>query len=329
MNKTLALYEHAIDFVLYWVDGNDPAHRKRRNSYLNTFALEDENNAEQSTDDRRFVGSGELQYCLRSIVNNAPWYHKIYLITDDQIPDFLNPKQLAQYNIEFISHRELFAGCPQYLPTFNSRAITSRLHHIEKLSDTYIVGNDDIMLGPQVTPEFFFCGTSPVIYADWISKHQRPSGLHQQGIIAGANMMGFSETRFLMPSHGFLPFYKPHMHNLEKAFVAQFDNNLRHKFRHESQFLVESLYNHYCVKHLAGTLRDTQPMVHFSCELCRQGTVDKILFLLDLIKNGQRKMFCINEFDSLVSRIPEVYSYLEEICGEKLLCEISYESGEV
>ena len=48
----------------------------------------------------------------------------------------------------------------------------------------------------------------------------------------------------------------------------------------------------------------------------------KISFLLDLLQSGKRKMFCLNDFEALESRLDFITERLEQICGGPLDCEI-------
>jgi len=313
-----------IDFVILWVDGNDPEHQRKRSKYLSAFQLESLENAEQSTDLKRFVQHNELVYCLRSIKQHAPWYRKIHLVTDNQIPEFLDRRKLNLDRIEVVDHKELFQGNEDFLPTFNTRCLTTMMCHIRGLSEHFIYGNDDMMLGSAVTKNFFYEKGKAVIYAEWGSVEKgTPLTLHQLGIIKAGHLIGFDENRFLNLSHGFQPLLKSSMVELAECYSKEFSNNIRYKFRHESQFLPESLFNHYAINSGKGILKSTEPMVHFSFELCRTGTPEKVAFLFGLIEQGKRKMFCLNEFQSLFLIFPQVKEYLALICGPALLSEIA------
>ena len=69
-----------------WVDGNDPQWRARRNSYLNK--TESETSANNS--EARWIENDELKYSLRSVELFAPWINRIYIVTDNQSPKWLN-----------------------------------------------------------------------------------------------------------------------------------------------------------------------------------------------------------------------------------------------
>ena len=59
----------------------------------------------------------------------APWIRHIYIVTNGQIPTWLNIKN---QNISVISHNEIFPD-KSHLPTFNSMAIEVHLHRIAGL----------------------------------------------------------------------------------------------------------------------------------------------------------------------------------------------------
>jgi len=312
-----------VDFVVLWVDGQDPLHQAKRSVYLNAFRLHSESNAEQSTSPLRFVQTDELKYCLRSIKQHAPWYRKIWLVVDEQFPRFLQQSLLEQDRIEIIDHQQLFAGYEEYLPSFNTRAIASLVGLIPGLSEHFIYANDDFMFGHAVQQGFFFQYNGlPVTYGDWVSDSgEKTLTLFQQGVLASAQLEGFPAERHIMISHGFQPMTKSLIKTLWQRHPKAFLNNLKHKFRHESQCLVEALLNHYLVGELKQPLEATEKMVHFSFELCRIGKPEKIEFLFNLFAGGQRVMFCLNEYQSLYPRVSCVKAYLDKLCGPALHSE--------
>ena len=78
-----------IDLVYLWVNGNDPKWIAKRNACIGKPTDKQENCA------GRYADSGELKYSLRSVEKYAPWIRKIFIVTDDQVPEWLdtnNPK---------------------------------------------------------------------------------------------------------------------------------------------------------------------------------------------------------------------------------------------
>ena len=106
-----------IDFVLPWVDGNDKEWIKKKNQFreINTTG----------SDENRYRDWGLLKYWFRSSEINAPWVNKIFLITDNQIPSFLNTDNPK---LKLVFHKDYIPS--QYLHTFNSSSIEMNVHRI-------------------------------------------------------------------------------------------------------------------------------------------------------------------------------------------------------
>jgi len=152
-----------IDFVLPWVDPNDPVWQKERNKYDKDFNREDKNSI------TRFRDMNTLKYVLRSIEQYCPWYHKIYLITAGHTPDWLD---VTHPKIELVTHEELFINKSD-LPVFNSNAIEMNLVNIEGLSEKFVYLNDDMVVWNSVEIERFFQKGKPVDFFShsWIPRN--------------------------------------------------------------------------------------------------------------------------------------------------------------
>ena len=97
-----------IDLVIPWVNGEDPQWQQKAAPYLSVKDFNGE----------RFRDWGILKYLFRSIDRYLPWVNQIYLVTDNQIPNWLN---LNNSHVQVIDHHEIIDD--QFLPTFNSNAI--------------------------------------------------------------------------------------------------------------------------------------------------------------------------------------------------------------
>ncbi|KAF1433613.1 N-acetylglucosamine-1-phosphotransferase subunits alpha/beta, partial [Spheniscus demersus] len=100
----------------------------------------------------RFEDNEELRYSLRSIERHAPWVRHIFIVTNGQIPSWLN---LDNPRITIVTHQEIFQNV-SHLPTFSSPAIESHIHRISGLSQKFIYLNDDVMFGKDVWPDDFY-----------------------------------------------------------------------------------------------------------------------------------------------------------------------------
>ena len=135
-----------IDLVYLWVDGNDPKWQAKRNAFLERKV---ENSL--SSFNGRYVNNDELKYSLRSVERYAPWIRKIFIVSDDQTPEWLdieNPK------IKIIDHKEILPA--ESLPCFNSNVLEHFLYKISNLSEYFILSNDDTFFNKIVSPTTFF-----------------------------------------------------------------------------------------------------------------------------------------------------------------------------
>lgn len=138
----------AIDFVITWVDGNDPVWQQEKAKYQ----------GETSGDTRasRYREWGFLKYWFRSIEKNAPWVRYIHFVTFGHIPDWLdtsNPK------LRIVKHTDFIPS--QYLPTFSCRPIEFNLHRIDGLSEQFVYFNDDMYLLQLTSEKDFFVKGMP------------------------------------------------------------------------------------------------------------------------------------------------------------------------
>ena len=116
---------------------------------------QDEMEQQQEDDtmsENRYRDSDELRYSLRSLTRYAPWIRHIYIVTDNQIPNWLN---LRHPRLTMISHSDIFQN-KSHLPVFSSPAIETHLHRIKGISKRFIYFNDDVFLGADVLPDDFF-----------------------------------------------------------------------------------------------------------------------------------------------------------------------------
>ena len=135
-----------VDLVYLWVNGNDPEWRKKKNSILPAVKENTGKNCEG-----RFADNQELRYSLRSAALYAPWIRRIYIVTDNQVPEWLD---LSNPKIRIVDHTEILP--PEALPTFNSRIIEHHLHRIPGLAEHFLYANDDMFFNRAVSPEDFF-----------------------------------------------------------------------------------------------------------------------------------------------------------------------------
>lgn len=139
-----------IDFVITWVDGNDPVWQQERKHYAALDHREIENS------NARFRDWGTLRYWFRGVVKYAPWVNRIFFVTQGHLPEWLNTNHPK---LKIVKHSDFI---PQdYLPTYNSNVIEFHFHQIEELSERFVYFNDDTFLIDNVKPERFFMNGLP------------------------------------------------------------------------------------------------------------------------------------------------------------------------
>ncbi|GAA4012955.1 Stealth CR1 domain-containing protein [Actimicrobium antarcticum] len=140
-----------IDIVYLWVDGNDPAWRRRRHraaeklSVLHRDAIAVYGNVEG-----RFRDNDELRYSLRALEKFFPEHGHVYIVTDAQAPGWLR----ASEHITIVDHASLIPAAS--LPTFDSGNIESYIHRIPNLSERFFYFNDDVFFGAPVKVDDWF-----------------------------------------------------------------------------------------------------------------------------------------------------------------------------
>ena len=118
---------------------------------LNASAAAAVNLTDQFTANR-FRDNDELRFSLRSVWRFAPWARHVFIVTNGQVPHWLN---LQHPRLTLVSHAELYPN-RSHLPTFSSPSIECHLHRIPGLSSHYVYLNDDVLLGNEVWPDDFF-----------------------------------------------------------------------------------------------------------------------------------------------------------------------------
>lgn len=148
MQKTADMEQNMgeIDLVYLWVNGSDPKWQAKHNACIGKTEANSDVNC-----DGRYADNDELKYSLRSVDMYAPWIHRIFIVTDDQVPSWLdtsNPK------VRIVDHTEIMPS--QSLPCFNAALIEHFLWKIPGLSEHFLFANDDMFINRPVTPETFF-----------------------------------------------------------------------------------------------------------------------------------------------------------------------------
>jgi len=292
-----------IDVVYTWVDGADPewnARREERLAQLTGTPLRRE-----SSGRARFRSRDELRYSMRSLHLFAPWVRTIHLVTAGQVPDWLDT---GDPRVRVVDHREIFPA--DALPTFNSHAIETRLHHVPGLAEHFVYVNDDVLLARPVRPERFF--TPGGAFTAFLAEH--PVGLERQQdrpyLAAAANNRRLLAERFgVFSTHTMA--HTPHPHRrsvlaeIEAALPDEVAATTRSPFRSDQDVsLLSSLAQHWGL--LSGSAVPVQGDVAYvdlgNAELART---------LSSLAERERDFVCIadpHEFALLTDRVDAMLS---------------------
>ena len=134
---------YPIDFVIPWVDGNDPAWQEERAKY--------DSKSSGDNSPTRFRDWDILHFWFRGVEKFAPWVNKIHFITWGHLPEWLNTDNPK---LHIVNHKDYIPE--QYLPTFSSHPIELNMHRIEGLAEHFVYFNDDMFLTRPVKETDFF-----------------------------------------------------------------------------------------------------------------------------------------------------------------------------
>lgn len=141
-----------IDFVVLWVDGNDPAWRAEKAKYSGETV-------DDSNSDNRFRDWGLMPYWFRAVEHFAPWVRKVHFVTCGHVPEFLN---LNAPKLHHVRHEDFMPEGS--LPTFSSHALEMNLHRISDLAEHFVYFNDDMFLLRPMPETAFFRDGLPCTY---------------------------------------------------------------------------------------------------------------------------------------------------------------------
>lgn len=283
-----------IDVVYTWVDGSDPAWLGRKDTVWARLSTAERHDFAANAG--RYVSHDELRYSLRSLEMYADWVRHVYIVTDDQVPGWLNQDHPK---VRVVSHRELF-GEAGVLPSFNSHAIESQLHHLPGLAEHYLYLNDDVLFGRPVAPELFFHGNglTKFFLSSRVIDLDDPSARDLPVVSAAKNSRRLVEQAFEASiTHRFQhvahPLRRSLMNELEERFQAEFARTAASQFRSPGDISAAAFLAHYYGFMRGCALPDI--LEYRYCDISQPKTV---ITLQRLLRGRDADVFCVNEVDS-------------------------------
>ena len=277
-----------IDVVYTWVDDTDPEWRRRRS----TVQPPGDRLASDALDPARTTNRDELRYSLRSLSMYANWVRRVWLVTDGQVPAWLNRDEPR---LTVVTHREIFSD-PAALPTFNSHAIESQLHHIPGLAEHFLYLNDDVFFGRPVRPELFFHANGVAKFAVSSLALDRDADLSFNGAtLAARRNREFLESRLQRTVTQRMQ-HTPHAHvlstlkHLERTDPELIAAVARSKFRSAGDVSIASDLGHYFAYAMRRAVTATMSFQYVDIGL---PTAQE--HLASLLANRDRDCFCVND----------------------------------
>ncbi len=309
-------YSSSVDAVITWVDGSDPVHAEKRAEALNKPDNADEKRLSTGHHKTRFLDNGELYYSIASLRKFAPWIRKIFIVTDNQVPDFLTPELQKRHNIHIIDHTTIFDSYEWALPTFNSLTIETAIWRIPGLSNQLIYLNDDFILTVPVKIDDFFQNGRIVLRGKWKKViHYSPARIRLNNLLSrflkrffgitrslnlllqirSARLAGFKKKYFYTP-HVPHPIKTETVKNFYSNHQGLFEENIRYKFRNTDQHTLQYLANHLELQN--GNAQIQPP----DDALIINGETDFKFIIMSKIKKVERgdlKFLCVQGFEAI------------------------------
>ena len=248
-NNKLKDFKNKIDLVYLWCDGNDENFIKERNYW----AQKEDNISLQATNPCRFIDNNELKYSLRSAEMFAPWINKIYIVTNGQVPEWLD---LNHPKIKLVKHSEFMPE--ECLPTFNSCAIEAYLPYIPGLSEYFLYANDDMFFAAPVKPEDFFDKKGyPIVRLSkcaW-TEEMIKNEMYQNTVVYSQNLCGDKYGKYYryQPCHNIDAYRKSYCIECIDSFKKEFELVGRKRFR-EKNTVQRVIYSYYMLANNEGVL---------------------------------------------------------------------------
>lgn len=300
---------YPIDIVYTWVNKDDPEWQE----------LWDKTFPDKNLDYDRYSSKDELKYSLRSIEKFAPWFNKIFIVSNCKRPDWLKENK----NITWVEHNQIIKE--DNLPTFSSHAIESSLHNIEELSEKFIYFNDDMFLNqPCYYLDFFDeLGRSISYFEPYgMVTAYNPNINNVDYLIASKNSQKIlSEINPLYPAlnlHKHVPYAlsKRTLFEIEKKENLIISNTRKNKLRSITDVnLTSFLYHHYAQINGKGITSDCSDLI------VRPENISKLLNRRNIVKY---KFLCFNDGNGS-SMDKEYINKYYEFCNTRFPAPSSFE----
>lgn len=306
-----------LDFVITWVDGSDEAHQQKKNKWAKSFDASKVR--DDSMSDKRFDDSNELYYCIHLIRKNASFVRKIFLITDEQRPQWLSEAKANELGVVIVDHKDIFGSDAGLLPVFNSTSIEGYIHNIEGLSEKFVYLNDDFFIIKPVEVSHFVSNDKLVLRGSYFIRGfnrlwralNRPLWLP----FGGLNTCRALKQDWLW---GLIPFCRAHAPyvcdktELSKVFSdIQRRNNAEPKFRTVDQLNPLDIHFNRALKNKVAKIKYGDWFYMTAATFCKHPPEKDIRMLTE---NKRIKFLCVQELcEATNEERSQVLSFLDSL----------------
>lgn len=344
LRKHIAEENYPIDFVVLWVDSNDPEWRKEKEKYSEKPL------ADKKSNEARFREWDLFKYWFRGVEKYAPWVNNVYLVTWGHIPTWLN---IEHPKLKVIKHADFIPE--EHLPVFNSNSIDVNLWRIPGLSEHFVYFCDDFYLtNPVLKNDFFFdglpklCALAEPIYVNeqitaWEHSLMNTFGLINSSFNLRNCMKQHSEKWFssqykediklnkwayelgYLPgayiSHLGVPFRKSAMQSTYRLFHDMIDSTSEHRFR-TSNDITKEIYTLYEI--FNGDFYPVKRDYYGFVRNISTSTIDQLKH--EILYNSNNKQVCANDWQGITDEeYPILRTKMQDIMSIKYPEKSSFE----
>ena len=301
--------DRVIDVVFTWVDNTDEAWQKKykRNKLEESAAQL----GQYATDSARFDNHNELFYSVKAVKKYLPWVRNIYIVTDDQIPDWLNDIK----GVTIIDHTEIIDN--EYLPTFNSHVIEAFLYRIPGLAENFIYFNDDVFVARELPREHFFSANniSSLFVSTKNLYDMQKKGVETPTLKASLHSIELLHRYYSYDIknplvHTYFPLKKSGYEKAWQLFGKEIKNFLTNKFRGHNDINMASFLVPWLLYCEAQAIEKVDICYYFNIRSRHAVTrYEKLLKLKE--NNASPHSFCANDFNSEgINKLPDYHERL-------------------
>jgi hypothetical protein len=306
-----------IDAVVTWVDGNDPKHRKKLSQHFQYLGI-----TPAQVESSRLCSSGEINYCIKLLLKNAPWLRTIFVVTDAQQPTII--EQLIgtedEGRVRLIDHKEIFRDFEHNLPTFNSLTIETVLWRIPDLAENFIYCNDDVLIMRPVLESDFFRDDKLVIRGKWSRQfaHKRLKFLHKSPDAhrllqeRSARVAGLQKD-FLHLPHAPFALKKSLCANFFADYPDLLQANISYPLRDSHQFWPVSVMQHLALKNNHAILDNTRQSIMINGAHHTQHKQNSRI--KKLLKNNNIAFLCIQGMEAMSQQRQQWFWEVMQVVG--------------